>query len=221
MCLKRSTHHSPTLISSLVRMWQWGYMELQESLGCHKTHLKFSVFCIKNKDTKKWLKWPILCYVYFTTLRKVLSFFIFLKRRKDENLGTIIRLFYNHQCRKSMAFLWEKTIRYYLVTVQKLFKKHRISVTFFADLSRLISIQYFKTFWETKFFYLPSSQIVKLSGLPPPRPLSLNAHCRHIQGRRCDLGQMTPPNLLQFFNLSGALWAPHHRPVGTTARKWS
>lgn len=54
--------------------------------------------------------------------------------------GQLLDSFYNHQCRKSMHFCGKKTIRYYLVTVQKLFKKHRISVTFFADLSRLILI---------------------------------------------------------------------------------
>lgn len=53
---------------------------------------------------------------------------------------------------KAWHFCGKKTIRYYLVTVQKLFKKHRISVTFFADLSRLISIQYFKNLLGNKIF---------------------------------------------------------------------
>lgn len=53
---------------------------------------------------------------------------------------------------KAWHFCGKKTTRYYLVTVQKLFKKHRISVIFFADLSRLISIQYFKNLLGNKIF---------------------------------------------------------------------
>ena len=84
----------------------------------------------------------MLCIFYYIKW-KVLSFFIFLKRREGWNLGTIIRLFYTTNAENAWHFCGKKTTRYYLVTAQKLFKKHRISVTFFADLSRLISIQYF------------------------------------------------------------------------------
>ena len=67
---------------------------------------------------------------------------------------------------------------------------------------------------------MPNSQIVKFSDLPPPHPLSLNAHCCHIQGRCCDTASdVTSLNLLQLFNLNGAPLSISPSPQGDHSQK--